>query len=134
MNGLALARAYWKRAGLPAFEARLPEALERAAVGLAGEGSECFGFDDALSRELTELVATANLRIRELGFKPYVAPAISSGAMQLLLTLRRSWHCSSVALGGNRLTAAGLEIETASLPTPLFERLRETQTLLREII
>ncbi len=51
MNGLALARAYWKRAGLPAFEARLPEALERAAVGLAGEGSECFGFDDALSRD-----------------------------------------------------------------------------------
>lgn len=45
-----------------------------------------------------------------------------------------------MALGGiwfgvrNRLTAAGLEIETASLPTPLFERLRETQTLLREII
>ena len=32
MNGLALARAYWERAGLPAFEARLPEALERAAV------------------------------------------------------------------------------------------------------
>ena len=38
------------------------------------------------SRELTDLVTTANLRIRELGFKPYVAPAISSGAMQLLLT------------------------------------------------
>lgn len=51
MNGLALARAYWERAGLPAFEARLPEALERAAVGLAGEGSECFGFDDDLSRD-----------------------------------------------------------------------------------
>ena len=97
-------------------------------------------YDDGLSRELTDLVTTANLRIRELGFKPYVAPAISSGAMQLLLTLRRSWHCSSVALGDvwfgarNRLTAAGLEIETASLPAPLFERLRETQALLREII
>ena len=97
-------------------------------------------YDDGLSRELTELVATANLRIRELGFKPYVAPAISSGAMQLLLTLRRGWHCSSVAVGDvwfgvrNRLTAAGLEIETASLPAPLFDRLRETQTLLREII
>ena len=97
-------------------------------------------YDDGLSRELTDLVTTANLRIRELGFKPYVAPAISSGAMQLLLTLRRSWHCSSVALGDvwfgvrNRLTAAGLEIETASLPTPLFDRLRETQALLREII
>lgn len=97
-------------------------------------------YDDGLSRELTDLVTTANLRIRELGFKPYVAPAISSGAMQLLLTLRRSWHCSSVALGDvwfgvrNRMTAAGLEIETASLPTPLFDRLRETQALLREII
>ena len=97
-------------------------------------------YDDGLSRELTDLVTTANLRIRELGFKPYVAPAISSGAMQLLLTLRRSWHCSSVAVGDvwfgvrNRLTAAGLEIETASLPTPLFDRLRETQALLREII
>ena len=97
-------------------------------------------YDDGLSRELTDLVTTANLRIRELGFKPYVAPAISSGAMQLLLTLRRSWHCSSVAVGDvwfgvrNRLTAAGLEIETASLPAPLFDRLRETQTLLREII
>ena len=97
-------------------------------------------YDDGLSRELTDLVTTANLRIRELGFKPYVAPAISSGAMQLLLTLRRGWHCSSVAVGDvwfgvrNRLTAAGLEIETASLPTPLFDRLRETQALLREII
>ena len=94
----------------------------------------------ALSRELTELVETANLRIRDLGFKPYVAPAVSSGAMQLLLTLRGDWHCGSVCLGDvwfgvrNRLTAAGLEIETASLPAPLFERLRETQALLREII
>ncbi len=51
MNGLALARAYWERAGRPAFEARLPEVLEQAAVGLVGEGSECFGFDDALSRD-----------------------------------------------------------------------------------
>ena len=97
-------------------------------------------YDDGLSRELTELVATANLRIRELGFKPYVAPAISSGAMQLLLTLRRNWHCSSVALGTvwfgvrNRLTSAGLEIETASLPTPLFERLRATERHLAEVL
>ena len=51
MNGLVLARAYWERTGLPAFEAQLPEALKRAAVGLAGEGSECFGFDDAFSRD-----------------------------------------------------------------------------------
>ena len=97
-------------------------------------------YDDALSRELTELVETANLRIRELGFKPYVAPAVSSGAMQLLLTLRGDWHCSSVPLGDvwfgvkNRFTPQGLELETLSLPDALFARLQETETLLKAIV
>lgn len=97
-------------------------------------------YDDALSRELTELVTTANLHIRELGFKPYVAPAVSSGAMQLLLTLRGEWHCGSVCLGGawfgmkNRYTAYGLEIETLELPDALFARLRETERQLASII
>lgn len=97
-------------------------------------------YDDALSRELTELVETANLRIRDLGFKPYVAPAVSSGAMQLLLTLRGEWHCASVCLGGvwfgvkNRYTAYGQETESLSLPDALFARLRETEQQLAEII
>lgn len=96
-------------------------------------------YDDALSRELTELVETANLRVRELGFKPYVAPAVSSGAMQLLLTLRGGWHCSSVCLGGvwfgvkNRFTAHGVETESLSLPDGLFARLRETEAELAAI-
>ncbi|MDO4315436.1 MAG: lactate dehydrogenase [Oscillospiraceae bacterium] len=93
-------------------------------------------YDDALSRKLTELVVSANLRIRELGFKPYVAPAVSSGAMQLLLTLRGDWHCGSVPLGGiwfgvkNRFTPHGLEVETLDLPDALFARLRETEQML----
>jgi hypothetical protein len=97
-------------------------------------------YDDALSQELTEKVETANLRIRELGFKPYVAPAVSSGAMQLLLTLRGDWHCGSVCLGGvwfgakNRYTSSGLETEALSLPDPLFARLRETERALRNIV
>ena len=97
-------------------------------------------YDDALSRELTELVETANLRIRDLGFKPYVAPAVSSGAMQLLLTLRGQWHCSSVCLGGiwfgvkNRFTPHGVETEALSLPDALFDRLLETEKTLKEII
>ena len=40
-------------------------------------------YDDALSRELTERVVQANLEMRRLGFKPYVAPALSSGALSL---------------------------------------------------
>jgi len=96
-------------------------------------------YDDALSRELTRLTLEANLRIRELGFKPYVAPAVSSGAIQLLLTLRGQWHCSSVPLGGvwfgcrNRFTPWGLEVETTELPDALFSRLLETETLLKRL-
>lgn len=97
-------------------------------------------YDDALSRELTELVETANLRIRDLGFKPYVAPAVSSGAMQLLLALRGQWHCSSVPLGGvwfgarNRFTPFGQETESLPLPEALFARLRETEAALASIL
>jgi len=97
-------------------------------------------YDDALSRELTELVETANLRIRDLGFKPYVAPAVSSGAMQLILTLRGDWHCSSVCLGGtwfgvrNRYTPYGVETESLSLPDKLFARLQETEKSLSSIV
>ena len=92
-----------------------------------------------ISRELTELTETANLRIRDLGFKPYVAPDVSSGAMQLLLTLRGDWHCGSVCLGGvwfgvkNRFTPQGLETESLALPEPLFARLRETEQLLHRL-
>ena len=96
-------------------------------------------YDDALSRELTRLTLEANLRVRDLGFKPYVAPAVSSGALQLLLALQGEWHCSSVPLGGvwfgclNRFSRHGLELETLELPAPLFARLRETEALLRAI-
>lgn len=51
MKGLELSRRYWEEVGRPAFEVAFPEVLERAAVGLVGEGSECFGFDDEISRD-----------------------------------------------------------------------------------
>ena len=51
MTGLELSRAFWEKHGRPAFESQLPELLPRMAVGLAGEGSECFGFDDEISRD-----------------------------------------------------------------------------------
>ena len=51
MNGLELARHYYETVGRPVLERELPELLPRMAIGLAGEGSECFGFDDELSRD-----------------------------------------------------------------------------------
>ena len=51
MKGLELSLRYWQEVGRPAFEMGCPQVLERAAVGLVGEGSECFGFDDEISRD-----------------------------------------------------------------------------------
>ena len=96
-------------------------------------------YDDALSRELTEKVVTANLEMRALGFKPFVAPAFSSGALSILLMLRGEWHCGSVYLGGafmgvkNRYTPNGLETEILPLPDKLFERIRMAEETLKKI-
>ena len=36
-------------------------------------------YNDELSKELTQLTVTANLHMRSIGYKPFVAPAFSSG-------------------------------------------------------
>ena len=96
-------------------------------------------YDDALSRRLTEQAVRANLRMRELGFKPYVAPALSSGALSLLLCLRGQWHCSSTYLDGvfmgarNRVLPTGTELERLPLPRQLQDRLQTTMDRLRAI-
>ena len=92
-----------------------------------------------LSRELTEKVAHANLEMRKLGYKPYVAPALSSGALSLLALLRGQWHYSSVYDGQvfmgcrNRLTPAGIETEPLTLPPALQKRIDDTRAKLNAI-
>lgn len=51
MNGLDLSRQYFETHGLPMLQEQFPELLDQIAAGLAGSGSECFGYDDALSRD-----------------------------------------------------------------------------------
>lgn len=51
MNGLELARAYYEAYGSPMLREQFPEWEGRIAVGLAGSGSECLGYDDALSQD-----------------------------------------------------------------------------------
>ena len=98
-------------------------------------------YDEEISQELTQLTVTANLKMREIGFKPYVAPALSSGALSLLLTLRGEWHCGSVFLDGvymgvkNRYTPAGVETELLPhIPDPLFGHIRAAAEHLKTII
>jgi len=51
MQGLQLARDYFFAHGLPMLRESFREIADRAAAGLVGPGSECYGFDDLLSRD-----------------------------------------------------------------------------------
>ena len=96
-------------------------------------------YDDALSHELTDLVINANLEVRKFGFKPYVAPAMSSAAISIIYTLEGKWHYSSVYIGGvyfgckNRVTPYGVEIERINMPIQLYERLSVSYQRLQQI-
>lgn len=89
-------------------------------------------YDDVLSMGLTEKTVTANLKLRAIGYKPFVAPALSSGALSILKTLRGEWHYSAVRLGDcyfgikNRYTEFGDYIESYELEDELFNRINNT--------
>jgi hypothetical protein len=51
MKGLDLAEAYYDTHGAPMIARRFASYAQRIAVGLVGPGSECFGFDDDISRD-----------------------------------------------------------------------------------
>ena len=51
MTGLELSRRYFEEYGLPMLKQKFPALLPLLAAGLTGSGSECFGFDDELSRD-----------------------------------------------------------------------------------
>ena len=51
MKGLELSRRYYEEACRPVLADRLGDRLDRLAVGLVGNGSECYGFDDELSQD-----------------------------------------------------------------------------------
>lgn len=88
-------------------------------------------YREDVSLALTQEVVTANLKVRDLGFKPYIAPAISSGAFSIVKTLEGDWHESAVFLGGsfwgcrNRWGAYGSELEELVVPLDLYQRMRK---------
>ena len=51
LSGLELSRQYYEQYGKLMIHEMFPEYEDRIAVGLVGEGSECFGFDDEISRD-----------------------------------------------------------------------------------
>ncbi len=86
-------------------------------------------YDHEASLALTDSVIHANIDVRDEGFKPYIAPAISSGAKSILDAIAGNWHYSATCMGTtffgalNRQTIAGVEYEQNVLDTQLRERI-----------
>ena len=51
MQGLELSRRFYEEYGKPMLEDQFPQVLPYLAGGLTGSGSECYGFDDEVSRD-----------------------------------------------------------------------------------
>ena len=51
MRGIEISQAYFEEFGMPMLQRNFPELLPFLAAGLFGSGSECFGFDDPVSRD-----------------------------------------------------------------------------------
>ena len=51
MKGLDISRAFYREYGEPMLRERFPELVPLLAAGLFGSGSECYGYDDEISRD-----------------------------------------------------------------------------------
>lgn len=101
-------------------------------------------YDDELSGELTKLTINSNMDTRADGFKPYIAPAMSSGAISLIETLNGGWNYSSVYFGygsdgafmgcRNRRTHEGIQVENLPLDDRLFQRIVHAYDNLKELL
>lgn len=109
---------------------------EGRCFGPHGEGvvvaDSIKNYNKELSEYLTERTKDANLDVRTFGFKPYIAPAFSSGVLSFIETFNCSWNYSATLIGGvfmgslNRLLPSGVELETNEFPKELFSKLEDT--------
>lgn len=117
---------------------------EGRAFGPHGQGlviaNSLKKYDERLSEMLTDQTVKANLEVRKTGFKPYVAPALSSGCLPIIATISGKWHYSATFMGGvfmgakNRLLKSGTEIERLDLPVNLAEKIKESYKELGDIL
>lgn len=117
---------------------------EGRAFGPHGDGliiaDSITNYNEALSLYLTDRAQNANIEVRNTGFKPYIAPALSSGALSIIDTIKGRWNYSSTYMGGvfigakNRLLSSGVEIEQLDLNPQLINRLNSTYERLSKYI
>ena len=51
MNGIELSRAFYEQFGKAMLREKFPHLKDKIAVGIAGSGSDCYGYDDDISRD-----------------------------------------------------------------------------------
>ena len=68
--------------------------------GGLGAANDPAAYDKSVSARLTERAVHANLEVRALGFKPYLAPALSSAAVSILSLVRGQPYDAALPLGG----------------------------------
>lgn len=117
---------------------------EGRAFGPHGEGliiaNSIENYNEQLSDYLTDKTINANKDVRALGYKPYVAPSLSSGALSIISTINGNWFYGSTYMGeayiGSkcRLVDNQLEIEQLPLPKNLFSKINSTYERLVSII
>ncbi len=95
-------------------------------------------YDGELSSELTRLTVSANKEVRALGFKPYIAPAISSAALSILALLRGEEFHGAIPMGGvyfgcvSKMTPAGTVVRAEALHPELETRIQKAWAELKE--
>lgn len=117
---------------------------EGRVFGPHGEGlivaNSIENYNEDISRYLTKKTINANKEVRAFGYKPFIAPSLSSGSLSLIATIRGDWFYGStymkdVYMGSKcRLLPSGIEVEQLDLPDKLLKELQKTYNNLAMII
>lgn len=116
---------------------------EGRAFGPHGKGliiaDSIDNYNKEVSEAITEKTVKCNLMVRELGFKPYIAPALSSGSIAILSRIKGEYHYSCVFIDNayfgikNKYSKNGLNIERNVMSDELFEKIKDTHTQLKNM-
>ncbi|MFS8541915.1 MAG: lactate dehydrogenase, partial [Tissierellales bacterium] len=117
---------------------------EGRVFGPHGEGlivaDSIINYNEELSEFLTYKTLNTNKDIRNLGYKPFVAPSLSSGALSIIATINGDWFYGSTYMGGAyigsrcRLINGQLEIEQLDIPLKLFKKIKSVHERLVSIL
>lgn len=117
---------------------------EGRVFGPHGEGlivaDSIENYNEEISNYLTNKTLNANKEVRGFGYKPFVAPSLSSGALSLIATIQGNWfygstYINEVYMGSKcRLLPSGIEVEQLEFPDILFNKIEETYNNLAKII